>query len=166
MSAITAVTPILSTGDEIVASNDLYGGCVRLFEKILPRQGITVKYVDSTDLKTVVAAYSEKTKLILIETPTNPFLKVSDIRGLAEIAHANDAIFVVDNTMLSPCLQNPLDHGADIVVHSATKFLCGHSDVMAGAVMYSFKPCGSDTIPINLNTRPFCETSSLRLAIF
>jgi len=135
MAAITAVTRLLNAGDEIVASDDLYGGSVRLLEEILPRQGISVKYVDTTDLAKVIIAISPKTKLVLVETPTNPFLRVSDIQELAGTVHSRRAILVVDNTMLSPCLQNPLLHGADIVIHSATKFLCGHSDVMAGAVV-------------------------------
>ena len=135
MAAITAVTRLLGSGDEILASDDLYGGSIRLLEQILPRQGITVRYVDATDGGAVAAAVSQRTKLIIIETPTNPLLRISDIVGLADIAHSHDAILAVDNTMLSPCLQNPLDLGADIVLHSATKFLCGHSDVMAGAVI-------------------------------
>jgi cystathionine beta-lyase len=135
MAAITAVTRLLESGDEILASDDLYGGSIRLLEQILPRQGITVSYVDMTDLDAVAATVSHRTKLILIETPTNPLLRISDVAGLAEIAGANDALLAVDNTMLSPCLQNPLDLGADIVIHSATKFLCGHSDVMAGALI-------------------------------
>ena len=135
MAAITAVSRLLESGDEILASDDLYGGSVRLLEQILPRQGIAVTYVDATDLDTVAAEVSNRTKLILVETPTNPLLRISDIAGLAEIAHSHSAILAVDNTMLSPCLQNPLDLGADVVIHSATKFLCGHSDVMAGAVI-------------------------------
>ena len=135
MAAITAITRLLGSGDEILASDDLYGGSVRLLEQILPRQGIAVSYVDATDLDAVASTISHRTKLVLIETPTNPLLRISDIAGLADIAHSHDAIVAVDNTMLSPCLQNPLDLGADIVLHSATKFLCGHSDVMAGAVI-------------------------------
>jgi cystathionine beta-lyase len=135
MAAITAVTRLLESGDQILASDDLYGGSIRLLEQILPRQGIPVSYVDATDLDAVASAVSHKTKLILIETPTNPLLRISDIAGLAEITRERDAILAVDNTMLSPCLQNPLDLGADIIIHSATKFLCGHSDVMAGAVV-------------------------------
>jgi cystathionine beta-lyase len=135
MAALTAVSRLLEAGDEIIASDDLYGGSVRLLEQILPRQGITVRYVDATNLPEVVQAFTPNTKLILVETPTNPFLRVSDISELAKIAHANGALLAVDNTMLSPCLQNPLNHGADLVIHSATKFLCGHSDVTAGAII-------------------------------
>lgn len=135
MAAITAVTRLLNAGDEILASDDLYGGSVRLLEQILPRYDISVKYVDTTDLSSVIMGFSEKTKLVLVETPTNPFLRVSDIAELAGTVQSRRALLAVDNTMLSPCLQNPLLHGADIVVHSATKFLCGHSDVTAGAVV-------------------------------
>lgn len=135
MAALTAVTRLLQVGDEIIASDDLYGGTVRLLEKILPRQGISVRYVDTTDLSSVNAALTSQTKLLLLETPTNPLLHISDIKLLAENAHAHGVLLAVDNTMLSPCLQNPLTHGADLVIHSATKFLCGHSDVMAGAVV-------------------------------
>ena len=135
MAAITAVSRLLEAGDEIVAGDDLYGGSVRLLERILPRQGVNVRYVDATDLAAVAGACTERTKLILIETPTNPLMGICDIAGIAHVAHGRGALLAVDNTMLSPCLQNPLDLGADIVVHSATKFICGHSDVMAGAVV-------------------------------
>lgn len=135
MAAITAISRLLEAGDEIIASDDLYGGSVRLLEQVLPRQGITVRYVDATDLVAVENAISTRTKLFLIETPTNPFLRISDIGSLAKLAHLHKALLAVDNTMLSPVNQNPLDHGADIVIHSATKFLCGHSDVTAGAVI-------------------------------
>jgi cystathionine beta-lyase len=135
MAAITAVSRLLRAGDEIIASDDLYGGSVRLLERILPRQGISVRYVDSTNLANVVLAFTPRTKLLLVETPTNPYLKVSDIEDLSRTAHVRGALLAVDNTMLSPCLQNPLKHGADIVIHSATKFLCGHSDVTAGAIV-------------------------------
>ena len=135
MAAITAVTRLLEVGDEIVASNDLYGGCVRLLEKIVPRQGISVRYVDTSDKTAVVDALSPKTKLLLVETPTNPFLRITDIRELSKETKARGIVFAVDNSMLSPCLQNPLDLGADVVIHSGTKFLCGHSDVTAGVVV-------------------------------
>ena len=135
MAALTALTRLVSGGEEIIAGDDLYGGCVRLLEQILPRQGIVVRYVDTSDLEAVSAAITAKTKLILVETPSNPLLKISDLRGLAEIARAADAILAVDNSMLSPVLQKPLFLGVDVVVHSATKFLCGHSDVTGGALI-------------------------------
>jgi len=135
MAAITALTRVLNSGDEIIAGDDLYGGTVRLLEKVLSRQAITIHYVDATDLEAVRAALTLRTKLILIETPTNPLLRICDIRGLSEIASSAGVLLCVDNSMLSPILQQPLALGADVVVHSATKFLCGHSDVTAGAVI-------------------------------
>jgi len=135
MAAITALARILNSGDEIIAGDDLYGGTVRLCEKVLSRQAITVRYVDTTDLDAVRAAISQRTKLILVETPGNPMLRISDIRGLSRLANDADVLLAVDNSMLSPILQQPLALGADVVIHSATKFLCGHSDVMAGAVI-------------------------------
>jgi cysteine-S-conjugate beta-lyase len=135
MAAITALTRILNSGDEIIAGNDLYGGTVRLLEKVLTRQAISVRYVDSTHLNAVKAALSHRTRLILIETPGNPLLRISDIRGLSEIASDANVLLAVDNSMLSPILQRPLALGADVVIHSATKFLGGHSDVTAGALI-------------------------------
>ncbi len=135
MAAITALTRVLNSGDEIIAGDDLYGGTVRLLEKVLSRQAITVRYVDTADLEAVKAALSLRTKLILVETPSNPLLRISDIRGLSEIAGPAGVLLAVDNSMLSPILQQPLALGADLVIHSATKFLCGHSDVTAGAVV-------------------------------
>ncbi|MBS1768337.1 MAG: cystathionine beta-lyase [Acidobacteria bacterium] len=134
MSALSAIIKLLTTGDEILAGSNLYGGSIRLLER-LPRLGINVRYVDTTDAQNVSNALTSRTKMLLIETPTNPFQRVSDIAALAELTRANDALLVVDNTMLSPCLQNPITHGADIVYHSGTKFLSGHSDVTAGAVI-------------------------------
>ncbi len=135
MAALTAVTRLVKAGEEIIAGDDIYGGTSRLLEQVLPRNGIAVSYVDTTDLSAVRDAFTSKTKLFLLETPTNPFLKISDIKALAEIVHSHGAFLAVDNSMLSPYLQNPLLLGADLVIHSATKFLCGHSDVTAGAVI-------------------------------
>lgn len=135
MAAITALTRLLSAGDEIIAGNDLYGGTVRLLEQVLPRFGITVRYVDTSDIEKVEAAITPQTRIVLIETPTNPQLKVADISAIADIAHKAGAWLAVDNSMLSPCLQTPIALGADVVIHSATKFLGGHSDVTAGALI-------------------------------
>ena len=135
MAAITALTRVLNSGDEVIAGDDLYGGTVRLLEKVLTRQAITVRYVDTADLEAVNKAISQRTKLILVETPSNPLLRISDIRGLSEIAGSAGVLLAVDNSMLSPILQQPLALGADVVIHSATKFLCGHSDVTAGALI-------------------------------
>lgn len=135
LAALTAVTRLLEPGDEILAVDDLYGGTCRLFSKILKRSQISVRYVQGSAAADFARHLTPQTRLIHIETPTNPLLKVVDIAGLATLAAENGALLCVDNTMLSPYLQNPLDLGADIVVHSATKFLCGHSDVIAGAVI-------------------------------
>jgi cystathionine beta-lyase len=134
MAAITALTRLLKSGEGIIAGDDLYGGTVRLLDQILPRAGIAVQYVDTSDLSAVAKALSPQTKLILIETPSNPLLRISDISQLAKRAHAVGARLAVDNSMMSPVLQQPLRLGADVVIHSATKFLCGHSDVMAGGL--------------------------------
>ncbi|PWT89518.1 MAG: cystathionine beta-lyase [Blastocatellia bacterium] len=135
MAAITALTRLLNSGDEIIAGNDLYGGTVRLLGQILPRQGIGVRYVDTSDVDAVRKAVSSRSKLLLVETPSNPFLRISDIRRLGELAHDAGAWLAVDNSMLSPIFQQPLDLGADFVIHSATKFLSGHSDITAGVIV-------------------------------
>lgn len=135
LAALTAVTRLLKPGDEILAVDDVYGGTCRLFSKILQRSEISVRYVHGSTAEDFAPAFTDRTRLVHIETPTNPLLHVVDIAGLAKLAHENDALLCVDNTMLSPYLQNPLTLGADIVIHSATKSLCGHSDVIAGAVV-------------------------------
>ena len=135
LAAITAVTRLLKPGEEILACDDLYGGTYRLFSRILARRGVDVRYVDFADLAALEEAIRPQTRLVYLETPTNPLLKTIDIARVAEIAHRHHALLCVDNSTLSPYLQRPLLRGADIVVHSATKFLCGHSDVTAGAVV-------------------------------
>ena len=135
MAAITSVMRLLSAGDEIISDFDLYGGTSRLFAKVLPRAGVTIRYVDASDLTAVAAAVTAKTKMIYVETPTNPYLRVVDLAALSAIAKSSGALFAIDNSVMSPYLQNPLALGADIVIHSATKFLCGHSDVTAGVVV-------------------------------
>jgi cystathionine beta-lyase len=137
LAAITAITRLLLPGEEILACDDLYGGTYRLFSRILANRGVNVRYVDFNDLDAVAAAATDKAKLIYLETPTNPLLQIIDIGAVADIAHRSGALVCVDNSTMSPYLQRPLEHGADIVLHSATKFLCGHSDVMAGAVVVS-----------------------------
>lgn len=135
MAAIAALFHLLSSGDEIVAGDDLYGGTVRLLEQVSARHGIVVHYVDTTNLAAVKQLLSERTKLMLVETPSNPLLRISDLRALAKLSHGAGSLLAVDNSMLSPCLQQPLALGADVVIHSATKFLCGHNDVTAGALV-------------------------------
>ncbi len=142
LAAIDAVVKLLESGDEILAVDDIYGGAFRLFTHIYAKFGIKVKYVDTTDIVNVLDAISAKTKLVYLETPTNPTLKISDIEAIAKIAHHNGSLLCVDNTFASPALQQPIKLGADLVVHSATKYLGGHSDLIAGLVVSSTKELG------------------------
>ncbi|HVV68842.1 MAG TPA: PLP-dependent transferase [Gammaproteobacteria bacterium] len=135
MAALTAIIGLLSYGDHIIAGDDLYGGTHRLLSQRLPQRGLQSTLVDTTDLNAVANALRPETRMILIETPSNPLQKISDIKALAQLAHAQGAQLVVDNTFLSPWLQQPLSLGADIVIHSATKHLSGHSDVTAGVII-------------------------------
>ena len=135
MAAISTITRLLRTGDEILADSDLYGGTCRLFTCVLERTGITARYADACDWEAFARQINERTRLLYLESPTNPLLRVVDIRRIAELAHANGALLAVDSSAMSPYLQNPLDLGADIVLHSATKYLCGHSDVTGGVVV-------------------------------
>ena len=136
MGACDVITRVLKPGDEVVTGDDLYGGTNRLLNYLKDNNGVVVHHVDSTNLDAVTAVLSEKTTMVLLETPTNPLIKVVDIAGIAAAAHAaNEACLVVtDNTMLSPYLANPLDLGADVVYESGTKYLSGHHDVMAGVI--------------------------------
>ena len=142
LAAIDAVVKLLESGDEILAVDDIYGGAFRLFTHIYAKFGITVNYVDTTDVVNVLDAISPKTKLVWLETPTNPTLKISDIEAIAKIAKQNGALLCVDNTFASPVLQQPIKLGADIVVHSATKYLGGHSDLIAGVVVTKTQELG------------------------
>jgi cystathionine gamma-lyase / homocysteine desulfhydrase len=137
LAAIDAVLKLLEAGDEIIAVDDIYGGAFRLFTHIYAKFGISVKYVDTTNTAAVVNAVTKRTKLIWLESPTNPTLKVSDIGAIAAIARAHDLLLCVDNTFASPVAQKPLALGAHIVVHSATKYIAGHSDLIAGVVVTS-----------------------------
>lgn len=135
LAAIDNVIKLLRSGDEIIAVDDIYGGAFRLFDKVYAQYGIKVHYVDTTDLNEIKKHINQATRLIWLETPTNPTLKISDISAIAEIAHNNNILLAVDNTFATPALQQPLNLGADIVVHSATKYLGGHSDIIAGVVI-------------------------------
>jgi cystathionine beta-lyase/cystathionine gamma-synthase len=135
VAATDAVFKLLSPGDEVIAANDMYGGTYRLFMKVFEKFGIRFIYVDTTDTKNISDAVTANTKLIWIETPTNPLMNITDIAAVAKISAAAGALLCVDNTFASPYLQNPLDLGADIVMHSSTKYLGGHSDVIQGALM-------------------------------
>lgn len=135
VAATDAVIKLLSPGDEVIAANDMYGGTYRLFTKIFAKFNIQFTYVNTSDSSAVEKAVSAKTKLIWIETPTNPLMNITDIAAVAAIAKKAGAILCVDNTFASPYLQNPLDLGADIVMHSATKYLGGHSDLIQGCLV-------------------------------
>ena len=138
LAATTAVMSLLSPGDHVVAGDDLYGGTYRLFDKVLPRTGgLDFTYADTTDPEAFEKALRPETKLVWIETPTNPMLTLSDISALSEMAHERGATVVVDNTFASPYFQQPLSLGADAVVHSTTKYMGGHSDVVGGAFVTS-----------------------------
>ncbi len=135
MASIDAICKLLKPGDEVVSTNDLYGGTYRLFTKIFEGFGLKFRFVDMGDLRNVEAAMTPNTKLIWAETPTNPLLKIIDIAGLAATAKKHGCLLGVDNTFASPYLQNPLDLGADLIMHSVTKYLGGHSDVVMGALV-------------------------------
>lgn len=139
LGATDAVIKLLSSGDEVIAGSDMYGGSYRLFSKVFERFGIKFHYVDQRDPANIAAAINDKTKLIWVETPTNPLINVVDIAAVVAIAKGKNILVCVDNTFASPYLQNPLDLGADIVMHSSTKYLGGHSDVIQGALVINDK---------------------------
>ena len=135
LAAIDCVIKMLNPGDEVISTNDLYGGSYRIFKTIFEKYGIKFHFVDMLDIQNISDAVNDKTKLICVETPTNPMMNIIDIEAVSEIAKSNHAILAVDNTFATPYLQNPLDLGADIVMHSVTKYLGGHSDVVMGALV-------------------------------
>ena len=135
LAAIDAIIKLLSPGDEVISTNDLYGGTYRLFTKIFEKYGIKFHFTSLHNINDISSLINKNTKVIWAETPTNPMINIFDIQALAQISKKNDLLFVVDNTFASPYLQNPLELGADIVMHSATKYLAGHSDVVLGALM-------------------------------
>ena len=139
LAAMDAILKMYSPGDEIVSTNDLYGGSYRLMTKIFSRFGIKSRYIGMDDPSSVGAQLTADTKLLWIETPTNPMLNVVDIEALVKVAHAKGIMVCVDNTFSSPYLQNPIDYGADMVLHSATKYIGGHSDVIHGCVLTNNK---------------------------
>lgn len=135
LAATDCVLRMLKAGDEVIAMDDLYGGTYRMFTRIYHDSGIRFHFVDMNDIETFRSLFNENTKLIWMETPTNPLMKLADIAEVAKIAKEKKVLFAVDNTFATPYLQRPLDLGADIVMHSATKYLGGHSDVIAGALV-------------------------------
>lgn len=134
MAAVSLLSELFELGDEIIADSDLYGGSIRLFDNVLKKHGVKVNYIDcyKTDLESVI---TPKTKAVYIETPTNPMMNVIDIAATASICHRHNILLIVDNTFLSPYFQNPLKLGADVVIHSGTKFLSGHNDTLAGFIV-------------------------------
>lgn len=135
MGAINNCMYLLKSGDEVIVGDDTYGGTFRFFTRVMDAFGIEAKFVDTTEVANVEAAFTDKTRMVWIETPSNPLLKLSDLRALARLSRERGAYLVVDNTFMSPYFQKPLDLGAHIVVHSATKYLGGHSDVIGGALV-------------------------------
>ncbi len=135
MAAVAALMEVFEPGDHLIVSDDLYGGTYRLFKELGVKRGLSFTYADTSCLKKVEGAVTEKTRAIFIETPTNPMMKISDINSIAEIARANRLLMIVDNTFLTPYCQQPLSLGADIVLHSGTKFLGGHNDTLAGFIV-------------------------------
>ncbi len=145
MAAITAVGYLLRSGDHVITSYNLYGGTVRLFERVLAGYGLQFTYVDSSDLAAVRAAFRPATRLLFVETPTNPTMIISDLRALAGLARERGTLLAVDNTFMTPYFQRPLELGAHLVVHSTTKYLNGHSD-MVGGVVVSNDPAASERL--------------------
>jgi len=135
MAATDTILKLFRPGDEVIVTHNVYGGTYRLFEMVLRDFGLVFKHVDTTDLKEVRSAFTSSTRLVFLESPTNPVLQVSDIAAICEIAHENNAVVCVDNTFMTPYFQKPLSLGADIVVHSTTKYLNGHSDMVGGMVI-------------------------------
>jgi cystathionine gamma-lyase/cystathionine beta-lyase/cystathionine gamma-lyase/homocysteine desulfhydrase len=135
MAATGAVMTLLKAGDHVVVTDNTYGGTYRLFERVLRKYQLDFSYVDTSDLQAIEAAIRPDTRMLFLETPTNPVLRLTDLTAACDIAHARDVIVVVDNTFASPAVQRPIDFGADIVVHSTTKFLNGHSDSVGGIVV-------------------------------
>ncbi|WP_101846394.1 bifunctional cystathionine gamma-lyase/homocysteine desulfhydrase [Halobacillus sp. Marseille-P3879] len=135
MAAVTAVLMTFNQGDHIIFTDDVYGGTYRLVSKVINRFGLDATFVDTSDVKNIEAALTEKTKAVYVETPTNPLLKITDMKKVSELAKRNNLKFIVDNTFSTPYWQNPINFGADLVLHSATKYLGGHSDVVAGLVV-------------------------------
>ena len=135
LAATTTVMQLFGQGDHVIVCDDVYGGTYRLFDKVLKRNGFQFSFVDLTDPKALAAAYRPETKAIWVETPTNPLLKVIDLTAVAEFARAKKIVSIVDNTFATPIFQRPFEHGIDIIVHSTTKYLNGHADVVGGAVV-------------------------------
>lgn len=154
LAALTAVFLLFKAGDHLVLGEDLYGGTYRLLDRIFARFALTASYVDTTDLAAVEASLTPETKALVLESPSNPMLKVSDISAIASLCRERGVLSVVDNTLLTPYLQRPLELGADLVVHSATKYLGGHNDVLAGVVVVSSEKLAQEVSFVQNATGP------------
>jgi cystathionine beta-lyase/cystathionine gamma-synthase len=152
LAAIDCVLKMLNPGDEVISTNDLYGGSYRIFKTIFEKYGIIFHFVNMQDVDAVAALVNENTKMIWIETPTNPMMNIVDIEAMAKISKAAGAMLCVDNTFATPYLQNPLDLGADVVMHSVTKYLGGHSDVVMGALVCSDENIANEMYRIQNST--------------
>ena len=135
LAAIDALIKTLNPGDEVISTNDLYGGSYRLFKRIFQKYNLKFHFVNMEDIKNIENKITKKTKLMWVETPTNPMMNIIDIKSLARLSKKNKILFCVDNTFATPYLQRPLDLGADIIMHSATKYIAGHSDVIIGTLV-------------------------------
>jgi cystathionine beta-lyase len=156
LAAIDCVIKMLNPGDEVISTNDLYGGTYRIFKSIFEKYGIKFHLVSMGDLNEVSSKINNNTKMIWVETPTNPTMKIIDIVGMSKIAKSNSLILVVDNTFATPYLQQPLDLGADIVMHSATKYLGGHSDVVMGALVCKDEKIANEIYRIQNSSGAVC----------
>ncbi len=135
MAAIGAIASMLKSGEHVIVSDNVYGGTLRLFDQVLRRYDLSFSYIDSADPDEVERAFTRSTRMLFVETPSNPLMRLTDLRLVASLAHSHNARLVVDNTFASPCLQRPIELGADLVVHSTTKYLNGHSDSVGGVVI-------------------------------
>lgn len=135
MAAISSIVQLLNSGDHIICSDDVYGGTFRLFDKIYKNLGVVFSFVDTSEINNIESVLNDRTRMIWIETPTNPTLKITDLAAASEIARNSNALMAVDNTFMSPYFQSPLIHGADMVIHSTTKYIAGHSDIVGGAIV-------------------------------
>lgn len=139
MAAVNALMELFGPGDHIIASDDLYGGTIRMFNSINKKNGIDIEYTDTSDISSIAKCIRDNTRAVFVETPTNPMMNVSDLKEIAKITKQHKLLFIVDNTFLSPYFQNPIPLGADIVLHSGTKFLGGHNDTLAGFLILADK---------------------------
>ncbi|MBR6071279.1 MAG: PLP-dependent transferase [Acholeplasmatales bacterium] len=146
MTAINVAMMLIKPGEHVIATDDLYGGALRLFRKVNERNGIEFDFVDTSDINNVEKLIKKNTKLIYLETPSNPLMQVTDIKRIVELAHKNNILVYVDNTFLTPYYQKPIELGVDIVVHSGTKYLGGHNDTLAGFVVAKTKELGEEIL--------------------